>query len=293
MNNDISIPGNKFVPAVSFKLIPIKNLVANQDYQRNLSESHIIKAAENFDLYQINPVKVSRRDGINFVFDGQHTIEIVALVSGSRETPVWCMVYDDLNYKHEAQIFAEQQKYVKSLAPYETFKANIEAGSEKHILILDLVHSYHLDVTSAKVQGGICAVAALEYIFDKYDYHVLDRTLRLCVGTWEGEPYSLTANMIKGVALLVHVYGDNLRDDNFVDRIGHTSAKTISRTAKDRRAGALGYAEALLIEYNRKSKYRLSMRKLYDDRCNPFVSDDTDSDDYFEDDYQDAFTENV
>ena len=71
---------SRFVPNVYFEKIPIKNLVSNQDYQRNLSQSHIERAADNFDIYQINPVKVSRRDGINYVFNGQHTIEIVALV---------------------------------------------------------------------------------------------------------------------------------------------------------------------------------------------------------------------
>lgn len=55
------------------------------------------------------PVKVSRRDGINYVFNGQHTIEIVALVSGSRDTPVWCMIYDELCYEHEADIFASDE----------------------------------------------------------------------------------------------------------------------------------------------------------------------------------------
>ena len=75
-----------FVPNVHFEKIPIKNLVSNQKYQRNLSQTHIAKAAAHFDIFQINPVKVSRRDGINYVFNGQHTIEIVALVSGSRST---------------------------------------------------------------------------------------------------------------------------------------------------------------------------------------------------------------
>ena len=84
----------QYVPKVHFEQIPIKNLVSNQEYQRNLSQHHVQRAAANFDLYQLNPVKVSRRNGINYVFNGQHTIEIVALVSGSRETPVWCMVYD-------------------------------------------------------------------------------------------------------------------------------------------------------------------------------------------------------
>lgn len=80
------------IPDVSFELIPIRNLVSNQDYQRPLSENHIRKALEEFDVYQINPVKVSRRDGVNYVFDGQHTIEIIASESGSRDTPVWCMI---------------------------------------------------------------------------------------------------------------------------------------------------------------------------------------------------------
>ena len=34
-----------FVPNVHFEQIPIKNLVSNQDYQRNLSQKHIEKAA--------------------------------------------------------------------------------------------------------------------------------------------------------------------------------------------------------------------------------------------------------
>jgi len=88
---------NQFVPNVHFELVPIKDLVSNQDYQRSLSMAHVKKAVENFDFNQINPIKASRRNGVNYVFNGQHTAEIVAMVSGSRETPVWCMIYDDLN----------------------------------------------------------------------------------------------------------------------------------------------------------------------------------------------------
>ena len=70
-----------YVPNVHFELIPIRDLVSNQEYQRNLSWGHVKKAIENFDLNQINPIKVSRRNGTNYVFNGQHTAEIVAAVS--------------------------------------------------------------------------------------------------------------------------------------------------------------------------------------------------------------------
>ena len=123
----------QFVPQAKFELIPIKNLVSNQDYQRNLSVKHVQKAASHFDLFQINPVKVSRRGGINYVFNGQHTIEMIASASGSRDTPVWCMVYDNLTYEEEAHIFAEQQKHVKALVPYEVFVAHLEAGDNNDV----------------------------------------------------------------------------------------------------------------------------------------------------------------
>jgi hypothetical protein len=103
---------SEFVPKVYFEQIPIKNLVSNQEYQRNLSQAHVNRAVANFDPYQINPVKVSRRDGKNYVFNGQHTIEIIASVSNSRETPVWCMIYDALENLQGLRLSAELALWV-------------------------------------------------------------------------------------------------------------------------------------------------------------------------------------
>lgn len=254
---------SKYVPNVHFEQIPIKNLVSNQEYQRNLSLSHIQRTSESFNLYQVNPVKVSRRDGINYVINGQHTVEVVAKVSGSRDTPVWCMIYDDMDYTLEATVFANQQKYVKALVPYEIFMANIEAGNDEQLIIKSLVESYKLELSSTKRSGAICAIATLESIYEKYGFHTLDRTLRLCVGTWEGDQYSLSSNILKGIAKLIFTYGDELRDDYFIEKVGKISAREISRNAKERRAGSIGYAEAILTQYNSKTKYGLHWKKLY------------------------------
>ena len=259
MNNDL----NAFVPNVHFEQIAIKNLVSNQDYQRNLSLQHIQKLIDNFDLYQINPVKVSRRNGENVVMNGQHTIESIASASGSRDTPVWCMIYDDLEYEKEADIFANQQKYVKQLNQYEIFMAKIEAGDDTQIIIKSLVESYGLVLAPSRIAGGIGAINCLERLFDKYGYHHLERVIRLCVTTWEGDPLSLAANMINGVSRLVASFGDRLKDDAFRDRVGIYSARDISRTAREIRSGSLGFAEALLMAYNRKSKAGLPWDMIY------------------------------
>ena len=261
---------SKFVPNVHFEQIPIKNLVSNQEYQRNLSRNHIQKAAANFDLYQINPVKVSRRDGINYVFNGQHTIEIVALVSGTRDTPVWCMIYDDLSYQHEADIFANQMKFVKPLNPYEVFVANLEAGSDTQLIIRDLVESYGLQLSNKNGTSNICAVSTLEAIYENYGYHVLDHVLRLCIGTWEGEANSFSANMLKAIAKVIVTYGDQLNDELFKEKLGCLSVKSLIRTARERGGGAaIGLAETLVIEYNGKKKnsqFKLQINKLHEKR---------------------------
>ena len=257
---------SEFVPNVHFEKIPIKNLVSNQDYQRNLSQARIEKTAENFDLYQINPVKVSRRDGVNYVFTGQHTIEIVALVSGSRDTPVWCMIYDELVYEHEADIFANQQKFVKRLSPYEVFTANLEAGNDDQLIIRDLLESYGLSLGTRKAPCVICAVSTLEQIYQTHGYHMLSRVLRLCAGTWEGDENSFSANILNGITRLVYTFGDQLNDEVFKERVGALSIKQLVRMSKERCPGSMGYAEAMLLEYNGKKKnisQRLSMNKLH------------------------------
>ncbi len=261
----------KYVPNVHFEQIPIKNLVSNQEYQRNLSQNHIQKTAEHFDLYQINPVKVSQRNGVNFVINGQHTIEIVAEVSGSRDTPVWCMVYDDLEYEQEADVFANQQKYVKKLFPYEIFMANIEAGNDKQLIIKALVESFHLCISGNTTPGTVCCVSTLEEIYNKYGYDVLQRALRLCVTTWEGEPDSLTANILRGITRLIYAFGDELKDEAFREKVGRCSAREISRLARERKAGSVGYAEAMLIQYNRKNGNNASLKwaALYNKKCQP------------------------
>ena len=254
---------SEFVPDVHFEQIPIKNLVSNQEYQRNLSQGHIERTVRNFDLYQINPVKVSRRNGLNYVINGQHTIEIIAAVSGSRETPVWCMVYDDMEYEHEAFVFANQQKYVKSLSPIEIFKANIEAGNDTQLIIKELVESYKLKIGPKSSDGIICAVGALEDIYRNGGYHLLDRTLRLCVLTWEGDKISLSRNMLKGVSRLIVAYKERIDDNCFKEKVGQYSPKEISRIAKERGLGTLGYAEAILLLYNKKMRNQLNPIELH------------------------------
>lgn len=225
-----------------------------------------IAERKSCELY--SKVKVSRRQGVNYVFNGQHTIEIVALVSGSRDTPVWCMIYDDLEYEQEADIFANQQRFVKKLLPYEIFVANIEAGNDEQLIIKALVESFDLRICGNSRPGCICCVATLEDLYRKYGYEILQRSLRLCIATWEGDTDSLTSNILRGITHLLVAYKDSLKDDMFVEKVGRFSPREIGRIAKERKAGSIGYAEAMLTLYNKKSSSSATLKwaKLYENK---------------------------
>lgn len=64
----------------------------------------------------------------------------------------------------------------------------------------------------------------------------------------------------------------------FVEKVGRYSAKDISRTAKERRAGSLGYAEAMLLAYNRKMRYPLRWGKLYNKKGTEDMDPDVETD---------------
>ena len=154
-------------------------------------------------------------------------------------------------------------KNVKALQPIEIFKANCEAGNEKELMIKALVESYDLKICGGGAPNCISAVGTLGSIYDKYGYEMLNRALRLIVITWEGENKSFSSNILKGIVRLIVAYGDKIKDEVFKEKVGNVSIKEITRTAKERRAGSLGYAEAMLIAYNKRNKSPLYWNALY------------------------------
>ena len=84
------------------------------------------------------------------------------------------------------------------------------------------------------------------------------------------------------IAMMISAFGDAMKDDLFKEKVGEFSARDISRTAKERRSGSLGYAESMLIAYNKKMKYPLRWSKLYATKLEPTGDDGDEADVEFE-----------
>ena len=125
---------------------------------------------------------------------------------------------------------------------------------DRHLLIRAVVESYGLQIGKTRAPGTITCVSTLERIFDKYGYEILERTLRLVIGSWEGDLASFGANILSAVATVAYVDGEKINDEIFVEKVGACSVKSITRTARERRPGLPGFWEAILLAYNFKKK---------------------------------------
>ena len=76
---------------------------------------------------------------------------------------------------------------------------------------------------------------------------ILSRVRLVASASASCENNSLSGSMLMGIAKIVVAYGDSLKEDVFKDHVGKLSVKAIARTAKERRPGALGYSEAMML----------------------------------------------
>jgi len=90
---------NKNTQGFKFELIQIKDLVADHMCQKkSASASQNRRFLRNFDSCFAAPIKVVRRNGVNFIINGQATVAAIAYIIGSLKIPVWCEIYDDIEF---------------------------------------------------------------------------------------------------------------------------------------------------------------------------------------------------
>lgn len=104
--------------------VPVDLMRIDKRYQRAIS-AMISQLIKEWDDKKCLFLLVSYRDGVFYIIDGQHRWE-AAKARGISHLP--CIIFTGLTWQEEARIFAEQNKNITKLTPFDTFKANVACG---------------------------------------------------------------------------------------------------------------------------------------------------------------------
>lgn len=237
-------------------------------YQRPVRMEKVNKIVAEFDPLQVNTLKVSLRDGHYYVFDGSHTLEALKIVKAKEHFPVECKLYKGLTYEKEAELFASQDDGATRVGVPYKIRALAAAGKDEITSFLEATRSCGFEMNPGErssKRGNILAVSKAYALYKTMDEETYKKMLNLLKAAWHGECWSVSQNMLSGMALLLKTFGDKVTVERFSKKLGGVSNMEVQREASKAQnvPVAYQYAFALTRIYNRGgAKGTLPISKL-------------------------------
>lgn len=243
-------------------------LTSGLPYQRPVNPREVDRLIREWDERLLDPITVSFRDGKFYVVDGQHRISAMRKMNGGNGVMVNCKVYSGLTYEQEAALCYRLDKAKKRLSLSQSTNALAESGTDPETTeIRELVENcgfvWALGKSKGKT-GEIVTTRALVNAYRLLGGAAFTRMLQVLWDTWEGDPRSLTASVLSGMALFVKTYETEMNDRTFVKRLSQADPDEINRRGRadfSTSNTALRFARVILEKYNgqrggRKLPYR-------------------------------------
>lgn len=232
-------------------------LTSGLPYQRPVNPKEVERLIREWDERLLDPIVVSFRDGKFNVVDGQHRIAALRKMNGGNGVMVNCKVYSGLTYEQEADLCYKLDKAKKRLSLSQSTNALVESGTDAEAVeIRRLLEGCGYAWALGKKAGKQNEIVATRAVFSAYRFlgrSAFSRLFAIMRAAWDGEPRSLTAVMISGLALFLKTYETELDDRAFIKRLSAVDPDEIIRRGKgDFSTGntALRYARVILEKYN-------------------------------------------
>lgn len=201
-----SLPGNV---REEFKWLNNAELQICPDIQRKLDPERVAEIYADYDSKVANPIKVSFRDGLHFIFDGMHTRAAQVLLNGTDDFPIFCRVYYGLTKEDEARLFSKQFGYSEPVPMINRLRALEVAKDSKVLSFLESTRNsgYTIDLTHRFANNGrISAVCEAFKVFCNAGAEEYVRMLKILHKTWAGEKWSVSKFMLSGMNRFMKMY---------------------------------------------------------------------------------------
>ncbi len=236
----------------SIAVVHLDSAVLERDYsyQRPVRMEKVNKIISEYDPLLVNTLKVSLRDGHYYVFDGSHTLEALRIIKGTEHFMVECRLFKGLTYEKEAELFAMQNGEATRVGVPYKIRALAAAGDEGVNAFLEATREcgYEINpgVKSGK-QGTIAAVSKAYSLYESMGEEEYKRMLHLLKEAWQGESWSVSNNMLSGMALFLKIFADKVNDERFSKKLGAASSIQVKKEASKVQGAAVAFQYALAL----------------------------------------------
>ena len=201
------------------RIIPFSQL-AKADYNRSISRARVNEIKKHFHADQVNPVKVSYRDGKYWIIDGQHTSLVLYELNGlDPNTSIPCEVVNGLTDEQEADLFYRLNTSRKPLNTAEKLNSLIEARDPEALRFRSVVESHGYTIGGGRTTSLNAVTTALR-IFER-DGGRLSDILTLTGACWPGNPKGAHSAIISGIDLFLTLHGDEYKPEQFVKKLSN------------------------------------------------------------------------
>lgn len=243
----------------TYRMINSQDIVSDDSYQRPVDYRRVKKIVSGFNPQLVNPIKVSKRDGKYYVFDGQHTLRALVLRNGDKDLPVECKVYEGLTKEQEAKLFSEQNGFSKGVDINAKLKALYIAGDVSIIELKEGIEKagFIFDFSSSKANRKIVCCRAVYDIYRKSSIETLQKVLQIILEAWSGESDSVRKEIINGIYLFHITYEGEYNEQTLVEKLRKTAAVKIVRDGTASISGGnRRFARQILNVYNKGGRTR-------------------------------------
>lgn len=233
-------------------------LTSGLAYQRPVNEREVNRLVREWDDRLFDPLFVSFRDGRFNLVDGQHRVLSLRKKNGGKDVMVLCRVFSGLTYEQEAELCAKLDKAKKRMSMAQSTNALLESGSDPKITQIErLMKTEGFIWALDKSRGGEYEITTTQSVISAYDLlgsNAFAHMMWILNKTWRGDPASLNAMVLSGMALFLKTYETELNDQAFIQRLSVVDPQEIVRRSKtdfSTSSKALRCAKVLRDKYNK------------------------------------------
>lgn len=247
--------------AYRFEVVPVEGFFVDAEYQRPLT-SLVREIAENYNPALVGTIIVSERKKKSpklAIIDGQNRW---AGATQAGELSIPALVYEGLNRKEEATIFALLQTKRRNLSTYQRFRAQLVAEDPDALAIQAIVTAEGFTLNASDQSNSLRAIAALESVYrradgaDAYGPGLLRETMQVIRAAWGTEDKdAASADLIRGIARFIEEQDPDT--EKLIVRLSATTPIAVNANAAMLRAGrgagsgsrSKAVGEAIMNEY--------------------------------------------